>query len=78
MSNPLDWDDLAFNNNFSNDKQMLIHFHHVLNLTLDAIGLRLNMHSASVRKRMKLLNIKVIPPSAKGRISCPRQYSKGV
>ena len=78
MSAPLDWDDLAFNNNFSNDKQMLTHYHHVLNLTLDAIGLRLNMHSGSVRKRMKLLNIQVIPPPAKDRISYPRQYSKGV
>jgi hypothetical protein len=77
--NPIDWDDLAYENNFSNDKQMLIHFHHVLKMSQVTIGKKLGIHGSSVGKRMKFLNVNLIPiPPERSVVSSPRLPKKGV
>jgi hypothetical protein len=78
MGAPVDWDDLAYENNFTNDKLMLTHFHHTLKMSQDKIGLKLNLCGATIGKRMKKLGIKVIYIPSNLPSYSPRLPKKGV
>ena len=56
MTSRVDWEDLAFDHGFSNDKEMLNAWYDKL-MTQDEIGAKLGLHGSTIGKRMKVLGL---------------------
>lgn len=75
----IDWQELAWDHGFKgDDKAMLSHFSHTLRLSQVKIGLKLNLCSATIGKRMKLLNIEIIRVPSNQESYSPRLPKKGI
>jgi hypothetical protein len=55
----IDWENVAWEHGFKDDREMFIQFHHVEQLSQTNIGLRIKVCARTVGVRMKQLGVEV-------------------
>lgn len=71
LGQAIDWDDVAHDNGFASDRDMLIHWHHVERLSQEAMGRRIGVCAGTIGSRMKKIGVEVRRVSTQG-IQGPR------